>query len=74
MDGVYEVKLDDSDDSVTPFNLCTTRHIPIPLLPQVKEELERMEQMGVIEQVDQPTQWCSPIVVVPKRNGSVRIW
>jgi len=32
-----------------------------------------MEQMGVIEQIDQPTQWCSPIVVVPKRNGSVRI-
>ena len=70
MDGVYEIKL---DDSVTPFNLTTPRRIPIPLLPKVKEELGRMEQMGVIEQIDQPTQWCSSIVVVPKRNGSVRI-
>ena len=70
MDGVYEIKL---DDSVIPFNLTTPRRIPIPLLPKVKEELGRMEQMGVIEQIDQPTQWCSSIVVVPKRNGSVRI-
>ena len=54
IDGVYEIKL---DDSVTPFHLTTLRRIPIPLLPKVKEELGRMEQMVVIEQIDQPTQW-----------------
>ena len=48
MDGVYEIKL---DDSVTPFNFTTPRRIPIPLLPKVKEELGRTEQMGVIEQI-----------------------
>ena len=32
-----------------------------------------MENMEFIEKVDQPTEWCSPVVVVPKKNGKVRI-
>ena len=32
-----------------------------------------MENLGVTECVEQPTKWCSPIVVVPKSNGRVRI-
>ena len=56
-----------------PFNLTAPRRIPIPLLPKVKEEIARMENLGVIERVEQPTKWCSPIVVVPKSNGRVRI-
>ena len=35
-----------------------------PLLP--KAELQRMLQLGVIEKVEQPTEWCSGVVVVPK--------
>ena len=27
----------------------------------------------MIERVEQPTKWCSPIVVVTKSNGRVRI-
>ena len=30
-------------------------------------------QLDVIEPVDEPTEWCSPIVVVPKADGRVRI-
>ena len=33
-----------------------------------------MDALGVIEKVDQPTKWCSPVVVVPKSNGKVRIY
>ncbi|KAL6474323.1 hypothetical protein MHYP_G00178840 [Metynnis hypsauchen] len=33
---------------------------------RVKEELNRMEQQGVISKVEQPTEWCVPMVVVPK--------
>jgi len=33
-----------------------------------------MEQLDVIEPVDEPTEWCSPIVVVPKADGRVRIY
>ena len=42
-------------------------------MPKVKLELQRMEELGVIKKVEQPTDWCTRIVVVPKSNGSLRI-
>ena len=42
-------------------------------MKKVKEEIERMLQLDVIEPVDEPTEWRSPIVVVPKADGRVRI-
>ena len=68
--GEYNIEL---KDDATPFNLTTPRRIPIPLLDKVKTELVRMEDLDVIEKVDEPTDWCSPVVVVPKKNGAVRI-
>ena len=56
-----------------PFALSTPRRVAVPLLPKVKEELERMEEMGVISKVSEPTDWCAGTVVVPKPNGKVRI-
>lgn len=42
--------------------------------PKVKTKLKRMEDMDVIEKVDQSTDWCSPVVVVPKKKkDAVRI-
>ena len=32
-----------------------------------------MEQLDVIKQIHEPTKWCSPLVVIPKANGRVRI-
>ena len=32
-----------------------------------------MVNLGVIEPVDEPTDWCAPIVVVLKPNGNVKI-
>ena len=32
-----------------------------------------MQSLGVIETVAHPTEWVSPIIVVPKQNGTVRI-
>ena len=63
-----EVKKD-----ATPFALTTPRRVPIPLLPKVKEELQRMERMGVISHIEEPSDWCAGMVVVPKHNGKVRI-
>lgn len=46
--------------------------MPIPLLDKVKKELQRLCQLGVLKPVEEPTQYVSPIVVVPK-DKTVRI-
>lgn len=54
-----------------PFALITPRRIAVPLLPKVKEEFQCIENMGVISKVDEPTEWCVGMAVVPNRNGKV---
>ena len=56
-----------------PYALFTPRNIPIPLRQKVQDELKRMESLGVISTVKEPTQWCAGVVVVPKKDGSVCI-
>ena len=60
-------------EDATPFCLATPRRVPLPIIEKVKNEIERMASAGVIEAVDEPTDWCAPIVVVPKQSGDVRI-
>ena len=66
----YVIKL---KPEAKPFALSTPRRVPVPFLTKVKEELSRMEQMQIISKVDEPTEWCAGMVVVPKANGKVRI-
>ena len=68
--GEYTIKL---QDGAKPYALATPRRVPIPLMKSVKEELERMEKLGVISKINSPTDWCAGMVVVPKSNGKVRI-
>jgi hypothetical protein len=70
IEGEFKIKLKDNPE---PFSLMTPRRVALPLLPKVKEELLRMEKLGVIYPVNEPTEWCSGMVVVPKPNDSVRI-
>lgn len=70
LEGEYTVQL---QDDAKPFALNTPRRVAIPQMQPVKEELERMQQLGVIERVTEPTSWCSGMVVVPKSKGKVRI-
>jgi len=60
-------------EGATPFCLTTPRRVPLPLMKKVEEEIKCMEQLDVIEPIDEPTEWCSPIVVLPKAYGRVRI-
>ena len=55
------------------YCVSTARRVPIPLLPKVKKELSRMENLDVIETITEPTEWCAPMVPVIKKNGDVRI-
>ena len=70
MSGEYHITL---KEGANPYALAVPRRVPIPLLPQVKQELENMEKTGVIFRVDQSTDWCAGMVVVPKPNGKIRI-
>ena len=42
---------------------------------QLEEQLKRDEDLGVVERIEGPTPWVSPIVVAPKPNspGQVRV-
>lgn len=43
------------------------------LLPKLKQELKRVEQLGVLEKVDQPTEWVNSILMLEKPDGNLRI-
>ena len=66
----YLVKLK-SDEN--PHVISTPRRVHVPRLSKVKEEPFRVEQMQIISKVDEPTEWCAGMVVVPKADGKVRI-
>ena len=62
VEGEYEIKL---KSDAQPFAIMTPRRIPLPMKNKVKEELARMEKLGVIRKVDKPTNWCAGMVTVP---------
>lgn len=66
----YMIKL---KEDASPHALHTPRNVPIPLRGKVLDELNRMESLGVISKMSEPTQWCAGMVVVPKKSGEVRI-
>lgn len=61
-------------DNAQPYAVATARRVPIPLLNAVKEELDRMEASDIIKAVTEPTEWCAPMVPVPKKNGKESIF
>ena len=57
------------DPNVQPI-ITPTRRIPIALKERFKKEIDRLQNLGVIAQVDQPTPWVSSVVVATKKSGS----
>jgi hypothetical protein len=54
----------------TPFAVISARNISIPLLGPVKDSISNMPNEGIIEKVETPTEWTSPMVpVVHSCNG-----
>ena len=49
------------------------RRIPFHLRQQVEQELDRLESLEIIEKVEGPTPWVSPIVVVPKPKSPTEV-
>lgn len=65
----YHIKL--SDNAVP--RIDGQRKIPFAMKDNLKIELERMEKLGIIERVTEPTEWVNSIVIVKKSNGKLRI-
>ncbi|XP_046863284.1 uncharacterized protein K02A2.6-like [Xenia sp. Carnegie-2017] len=70
LDGECNIKL---KPGAIPFALTTPRRIPLTMTKKVRDELTRMEKLGVISKVNIPTDWCAGMVVVPKADGKIRI-
>ena len=67
--GTYHIKVDESIEPVE----HAPRILPAPIREQVKQELERLESLGIIEKVEEPESWVNSLVTVRKKNGKVRI-
>ena len=39
----------------------------------IEKKLKELQDLDVIEDVDGPTTWVSPLVAVPKSNGDIRV-
>ena len=70
----YQVKLH-IDEDVPPV-AQPDRRVPFHVRKQLEEQLRRDEELGVIERIEGPTPWVSPIVVTPKPKspGKVRVF
>ena len=48
------------------------RAVPFAMKEAVEQEIDRLEDQGILTSVPY-SEWASPIVIVPKTDGSVRI-
>ena len=67
----YQVKLHVNPD--VPPVAQPVRRTPFSLHDKVKKKVEELVNMDIIEPVEGPTPWVSPVVVVPKQNDEIRL-
>ena len=67
----FEVKLH-IDESVPPV-AQPPRRIPFHMRQKVSDALAKLERDGITEKVSNATPWISPLVVIPKKDGDVRL-
>ncbi|KAG1665149.1 hypothetical protein GQR58_019471 [Nymphon striatum] len=67
--GKYKIS---TDESVPPV-VHPPRKFPHTLKHKIKEELDRLEQFGVIHKVTKPTKWVNSMVVIRKTNNKIRL-
>ena len=69
LDGEHHIRLDPSVDPVQ----HAPRRVQVALRSKLQSTLEDMVLQEVLAPVTEPTPWISSMVVVPKRNGKLRI-
>ena len=55
-------------DNVKPFCVNTPRAIPFANHNKLQAELDLLEEQQIIAPITTATEWCTPIVVTPKKN------
>ena len=66
----YKIQL---KDGATPYAVHAPQRVKLPLMEKVKEVIGKMVEQDVIVKVTEPTDWVSPMVPVPKKDGTVRV-
>ncbi|XP_030578703.1 uncharacterized protein K02A2.6-like [Archocentrus centrarchus] len=69
LEGKYKMEI---DSTVKPVQL-PKRRVPVALMKPLKEELQNLQQRGIITPVECSTEWISAMVVVQKQNGKPRV-
>ena len=67
--GEYHIRL---DDNAIPIQ-HSPRRVPAALRDQLKDTLDDLVKQQIIAPVTEPTAWINSMVVVPKKNGTLRI-
>ena len=55
-------------EDAVPFCVKTPRVVPFAYRDKLKEELDLLQQQGIVTPVTEATRWCAPIVVTPKKG------
>ena len=70
LDGDYHMQI---DGSVAPV-VHPPRKVPFALKERLKAEVDRMETIGAIKNVTEPTEWVSSIVITEKKDGKILVF
>ena len=60
------------DHSVVPVSQAP-RRVPFSLLKKVETKIQELLDLDIIEEVKGPTTWVSPVVIVNKQDGDIRL-
>ena len=66
----YQADIKLKEGTKPTFKKC--RSVAYALQPTLEAELQRLQEEGIIEPV-QTSPWATPLVVVPKANGKIRV-
>ena len=69
LDGEYHIRIDPQASAVQ----HAPRRVPVAIREQLQATLEQLTQQGIITLVTQPAPWISSLVVVPKKDGRLRL-
>uniref|UniRef100_A0A336K6A1 CSON002827 protein n=1 Tax=Culicoides sonorensis TaxID=179676 RepID=A0A336K6A1_CULSO len=69
----YSVSLNLKDENIVPI-FKKAAPVPYQMLEKVSQALDTMVTQGILSKIpNQNSDWSSPIVIVPKNNGEIRV-